>query len=118
MLCYINNRGVYMYDVVIVGAGASGLMCASTLIHDNSKLKDIPLPIINKIQVIIKSVQEEAKNENIEATKSNKIFDISLLATLKDPKKADIAKVAIINIISKFQKRWNKQQIHSQLQAK
>jgi hypothetical protein len=40
------------------------------------KLKDIPLPIINKIQVIIKSVQEEAKNENIEATKSNKIFDI------------------------------------------
>ena len=40
------------------------------------KLKDIPLPIINKIQVIIKSTQEEVKNENVEVTKSNKIFDI------------------------------------------
>jgi hypothetical protein len=40
------------------------------------KLKDIPLPIINKIQVIIKSTQEEIKNENVEVTKSNKIFDI------------------------------------------
>ena len=40
------------------------------------KLKDIPLPIINKIQVIIKSTREEIKNENVEVTKSNKIFDI------------------------------------------
>ena len=49
MLCYINNRGVYMYDVVIVGAGASGLMCASTLIHDNSKLKVLLLEKNDKI---------------------------------------------------------------------
>lgn len=38
-----------MYDVVIVGAGASGLMCASTLIHDNSKLKVLLLEKNDKI---------------------------------------------------------------------
>ena len=48
----------------------------------------------------------------------SKIFDRSLLTTLKEPNTADIAKVAIINIISMFQKVWNKQLMHLHSQTK
>ena len=46
----MNNKGKNTYDIIIVGAGPSGIFCANRLIKDNPKLKILMIEKGNSIE--------------------------------------------------------------------